>query len=58
MTLKIYFESMTSGMAAKLDPKFRIVNNGAQNFGKSSGIGPATKYLTEKFGYIGLSRKK
>jgi hypothetical protein len=58
MNVKIYFESMTSGMAARLDPRYRIVNNCAQNFGKSSGIGPGTKYLTEKFGYIGLSRKK
>ena len=58
MTVKIFFETMTSGMAAKLDPKYRIANNSAQSLGKSSGIGPGTRYLGEKFGYIGLSRKK
>ena len=58
MPVKIYFETMASGMAAKLDPKYRIRNNHAFNLGKSSGIGSSNRYLTEKFGYIGLSRKK
>jgi hypothetical protein len=58
MTVKIYFETMASGMAAKLDPRYRITRNCTNNLGKLPGNSSGTRYISEKFGYIGLSRKK
>lgn len=58
MTVKIYFETMTSGMAAKLDPKYRIRNNGTNNLGKLPANGMNGRTVMDKFGYVPLSRKR
>jgi len=58
VTVKIYFETMTSGMAAKLDPKYRIRNSYANNTGKLPGNSLGSRNLLEKFGYIPVSRKR
>ena len=58
MTVKIHFETMTSGMAAKLDPKYRIRNNGTNSLGKLPGNDLNGRNVLEKFGYVPVSRKR
>jgi len=58
MPVKIYFETMTSGMLAKLDPKYRIKHNLTQSLARVSANSSSSRYLSEKFGCVEVGRKK
>lgn len=45
MTVKIYFESLTSGMKAKLDTRYKANNNYTYNFRKTYGYGYGANLL-------------
>jgi len=56
--VKLYFETMASGMAAKLDPRYRITNHYARNLGKLAGNKKGGSNLIAQFGYVETSVKK
>lgn len=58
MAVKIYFETMTSGMAARLDPRYRITKSHAGSPGKVPGNGSGSRYLPNRFGYTEVIIKK
>lgn len=58
MTLKLHFETMTSGMAAKLDPRYRNTINYTRNLGKLIGTKQGSINFIEQFRDSEVSNKK
>ncbi|OGO23079.1 MAG: hypothetical protein A2144_14450 [Chloroflexi bacterium RBG_16_50_9] len=61
MSVKVHFESMTPGMLAKLDTRYRIKNNHPQGANKLHGNGFSNHLqmgLFEKFGRTIAIRNK
>jgi hypothetical protein len=59
--VKIYFETVASGMAAKLDPRYRIIKSHSHGPSKSPGNGSGNsvhKCLLDKFGTSMVSSNK